>query len=120
MPMRRSPHRRRRSSRWALGSDWISVGLDGAFVWRLPLLNEPPRGGHHYVLELTRDPITRAMQKGVADAVGRIDASLKSLSRVDRNETLRRALRGANASLLRLVLDLPAHLARYLASTATG
>ena len=78
-----------------LGSDWISVGLDGAFVWRLPLLNEPPWDGHHYVLEVTRDPITRAVRKGVAAAVGRIDTSLQTLSRVDRNEILRRALRGA-------------------------
>jgi hypothetical protein len=77
-----------------LGSEWISVGLDGAFVWRLPLLNEPPWDGHHYVLEVTRDPITRAVRKGVAAAVGRIDASLQKLSRVDRNEILRRALRG--------------------------
>lgn len=79
----------------ALGSDWITIGLDGAFVWRLPLLNEPPWDGHHYVLEVTRDPITRAVRKGVAAAVGRIDASLQKLSRVDRNEILRRALRGA-------------------------
>ena len=79
----------------ALGREWISIGLDGAFVWRLPLLNEPAWDGHHYVLEVTRDPMTRAVRKGVAAAVGRIDASLQTLSRVDRNEILRRALRGA-------------------------
>ena len=79
----------------ALGREWISIGLDGAFVWRLPLLNEPAWDGHHYVLEVTRDPLTRAVRKGVAAAVGRIDASLQTLSRVDRNEILRRALRGA-------------------------
>jgi len=79
----------------AVGNDWISVGLDGAFVWRLPLLNEPPWDGHHYVLELTRDPITRAVRKGVGIAVEQIQASLASLSRVDRNEILRRAVRGA-------------------------
>jgi hypothetical protein len=77
----------------AVGKDWISVGLDGAFVWRLPLLNQPPWDGHHYVLELTRDPITRAVRKQVVAAVERIDASLPSLSRGDRNEILRRALR---------------------------
>jgi hypothetical protein len=77
-----------------IGKDWISVGIDGAFVWRLPLLDEPPWDGHHYVLELTRDPITRAVRKGVAAAVERIETSLPSLSRVDRNEILRRALRG--------------------------
>jgi hypothetical protein len=79
----------------AVGDEWISIGLDGAFVWRVPLLNEPPWDGHHYVLELTRDPITRAVRKAVAVAVERIQASLPSLSRVERNEILRRAVRGA-------------------------
>jgi hypothetical protein len=79
----------------ALGKEWTSVGVDGAFVWRLPLLNEPPWDGHHYVMELTRDPITRAVRKAVADAVARIEASLPPLSRLARTEILRRALRGA-------------------------
>ena len=48
----------------AAGNEWISVGLDGAFAWRVPLLNEPPWDGHHYVLELTRDPLTREAAKG--------------------------------------------------------
>jgi len=71
------------------------VGLDGAFVWRLPLMNEPPWDGHHYILELTRDPITRAVRKAVVAAVQRVEASLPSLSRSERNEILRRAVRGA-------------------------
>jgi hypothetical protein len=79
----------------AVGKEWVSVGLDGAFVWRLPLLNEPPWDGHHYVLELTRAPITRAVRKAVAAAVEGIEASLPSLSRTERNEILRRAVRGA-------------------------
>jgi hypothetical protein len=79
----------------AIGKEWISVGLEGAFVWRLPALNEPPWDGHHYVLELTREPITRAVRKAVVAAVGRIEASLPSLSRSERNEILRRAVRGA-------------------------
>ena len=77
------------------GKEWISVGLDGAFVWRLPLLHEPPWDGHYYVLELTRDPITRGVRKAVGAAVERIEASLPSLSRVERVEILRRALHGA-------------------------
>jgi hypothetical protein len=77
------------------GKEWISVGVDGAFVWRLPLLNEPPWDGHHYMLELPRDPITRTMRKAVVAAVARIELSLPSLSRTERNEILRRALRGA-------------------------
>ena len=78
----------------AVGKDWISVGLDGAFAWRLPLLNEPPWDGHHYLLELTRAPITRAVRKAVVTAVQRIETSLPSLSRSERNEILRRAVRG--------------------------
>ena len=93
--MRRFARNRRTQKRpLAAGKEWISVGLDGAFVWRLPLLHEPPWDGHHYVLELTRDPITRAVRKAVAAAVERIEASLPSLSRVERVEILRRALHG--------------------------
>jgi hypothetical protein len=79
----------------AIGNEWISVGLDGGFVWRLPLLSEPPWDGHHYVLELTRDPITRAVRKAVVAAVKRVEASLPALSRTERNEILRRAVHGA-------------------------
>ena len=79
----------------AVGKEWISVGLDGAFVWRLPLLSEPPWDGHHYLLELTREPITRAVRKAVVAAVERIETSLPSLSRLERNEILRRAVRRA-------------------------
>ena len=79
----------------AAGKEWISVGLDGAFVWRLPLVDRPPWDGHHYVLELTRDPITRAVRKAVVAAIERLNASVGSLSRSERNEILRRALRGA-------------------------
>jgi hypothetical protein len=72
------------------GDDWISVGLNSAFVWRVPF-NAPTWAGHHYVLELTRDPITRALRKAVAERIRTIDASLASLSRIERNEILRRA-----------------------------
>jgi len=74
--------------------DWISVGVDGAFEWRLPMPDEPQWDGHHYVVELTRDPITRGVRKKVVAAVERIAASLPSLSRVERNEILRRAVHG--------------------------
>jgi hypothetical protein len=82
----------------AAGTEWVSVGIDGAFAWRVPLLNEPPWDGHHYVLELTRDPITRALRKAVAAAVQRLEASLPALTRVDRNEILRRAAGAGSAS----------------------
>jgi hypothetical protein len=79
----------------AAGTDWISIGIEGGFVWRLPLLNEPPWDGHHYLLELTRAPITRKLRKAVAETVQRLEASLPALTRVDRNEILRRAVHGA-------------------------
>jgi hypothetical protein len=73
------------------GSGWISVGLNSTFEWLLPVNNEPGWPGHHYVLELTREPITRALRKAVAASVTRLEALLPTLSRLERNEILRRA-----------------------------
>jgi hypothetical protein len=72
------------------GDDWISVGLNTAFVWRVPF-KAPAWAGHHYVLELTRDPITRAVRKAVVERIRGFEASLPSLSRLERNDILRRA-----------------------------
>jgi hypothetical protein len=77
------------------GRHWISVGVNGNFVWRVPLLKEPPWDGHHYVLELTRDPITRALRKAVAAAIAQVESALPGLSRSERNEILKRAAQGA-------------------------
>ena len=74
-----------------VGRDWMSIGLDNAFVWRLPLLAEPPWDGHHYVLELTRDPVTRGLRKKAARGIEQMKESLAMLSRLERNEILRRA-----------------------------
>jgi hypothetical protein len=74
----------------AAGDDWISVGVNTSFVWRVPF-NAPSWAGHHYVLELTRDPITRALRKAVAERISDYEASLPSLSKVERGEVLRRA-----------------------------
>jgi hypothetical protein len=76
----------------AADADWTTVGLDIAFVWRVPVFQAPPWNGHHYVLELPRDRITRAMQKTVAARIGGFEGSLPSLSRAERHEILRRAL----------------------------
>jgi len=76
------------------GRHWISVGVNGNFVWRVPMVKEPPWDGHHYVLELTRDPITRAVRKAVTAAITQIEQSLPALSRVERNDILRRATVG--------------------------
>ena len=79
----------------AAGKDWVSVGLNPQFVWRVPLFKDPPWDGHHYVLELTRDPITRALRKAVAASIEQIESALPGLSRSERNEILRRAVHGA-------------------------
>ena len=57
-------------------ADWVTVGLNTTFVWRVPMLQAPPWDGHHYVLELPRDPITRAVQKAVTVKIGGFEASL--------------------------------------------
>jgi hypothetical protein len=72
------------------GSDWIVVGVNNTFEWRLPLQG-PAWPGHYYLLELTHTPITRAVRKEVAKAIAQMEASLPGLSRVDRNEILRQA-----------------------------
>ena len=77
------------------GADWISVGVNTAFVWRVPVFQAPPWDGHHYVLELTREPITRAVRKAVAAKIDAFEASLPALSRAERGEVLRRALYAA-------------------------
>jgi hypothetical protein len=75
-------------------ADWITVGMNSSFVWRVPLFQEPPWDGHHYVLELTRNPITRAVRKAVSARISSFEASLPSLSRAERHEMLRRARYG--------------------------
>lgn len=72
------------------GADWISVGLDDRFVWRVPL-GAPAWAGHHYVLELTREPVTRALRKAVAERIHAVEAALSSLSKLERHEIVRRA-----------------------------
>jgi hypothetical protein len=73
------------------GPSWVSVGMNVTFEWRRPVLSEPLWAGHQYVLELTREPITRALRKAVQTQVTRMEASLPTLSRLERTEILRRA-----------------------------
>jgi len=76
----------------AADAEWTTVGVNTAFVWRVPVFQAPPWNGHHYVLELPRDSITRAVQKAAAARIDSFEASLPRLSRVERSEILRRAL----------------------------
>ena len=73
------------------GRGWVIVGRNPSFDWRLPVLNQPMWAGHHYVLELTREPITRAVRKAVAASMTAMEKALPSLARLDRNDILRRA-----------------------------
>ena len=84
--------RARPSPRSALraGVDWIAVGLNQRFEWRVPL-DGPAWPGHYYVLELTRMPITRAVRTAASEAIARMEASLPSLSRAHRAEIVRHA-----------------------------
>ena len=76
------------------GDEWITIGLNSAYAWRVPMLQEPPWDGHHYVLELTRAPVTREVRKAVVASIQRFEASLPALPRIERNEILRQAGRG--------------------------
>lgn len=78
-----------------VGADWVSVGINADFAWSLPPFDEAPCDGHHYVLELTREPMTRAVRKATTTRIERFEVSLPSLCRADRNEILRRALYAA-------------------------
>jgi hypothetical protein len=73
------------------GRGWVIVGRNLTFDWRLPLFNEPLWAGHHYVLELTREPITRAVRKAVETSMSAMEKALPTLPRLERNDILRRA-----------------------------
>ena len=75
----------------AAGPGWLVVGRNSTFEWRVPVMDEPAWGGHYYVLEVTREPITRALRKAVDASVTEMEKALPSLARLQRNEVLRRA-----------------------------
>jgi len=72
------------------GREWILVGVNDSFEWRIPLQG-PAWPGHYYLLELTHTPITRSVRKIAEKTIEEMEASLAGLSRVDRNEILRQA-----------------------------
>jgi hypothetical protein len=76
------------------GDSWVTVGLNHELVWRVPF-REPPWAGHFYVFELTRQAVTRSTRKALAEKMATFEASLPSLSRLDRSEILRRAASAA-------------------------
>jgi hypothetical protein len=72
------------------GKDWVTVGVNERFEWGIPLQG-PAWLGHYYLLELTSEPITRAIRKPTEEAIANLEQSLPSLSRVHRNGILREA-----------------------------
>jgi hypothetical protein len=75
-----------------VGDDWVVVGINSEFAWHVPLFGERAWQGHHYVLEVTRDPMTRGMRKAVSAKIEALERSLETLTRLERNEILRRAV----------------------------
>jgi len=72
------------------GHGWATVGLDTAYVW-FAAVEDSRWAGHHFAFEVPRDPIGRAMRKAIAEAMMTLATSLPVLSRVERNDILRRA-----------------------------
>jgi hypothetical protein len=87
--------------RWLpAGDGWIIVGVNDQFEWRVAF-DGPAWPGHYYVLELERLPITRAFRKAATEGITRLEASLPSLSRLQRNEILREAAQSMEQRLAR-------------------
>jgi hypothetical protein len=78
----------------AAGETWTCVGVNLEFAWHVPFQG-PAWAGHHYVFELTRQPITRATRKALAEKIPGFEGSLPSLSRMERSDILRRATTAA-------------------------
>jgi hypothetical protein len=72
------------------GEGWVVVGVDEDFQWQVPF-DGPAWPGHYFVLELTRRPLTRAVNKAAADAITHLAGALPSLTVIDRTEIMRRA-----------------------------
>src|SRR5262249_17340996 len=72
------------------GSDWVIVGVNDSFEWRIPLQG-PAWPGHYYLLELTHTPITRAVRKIAEKTIKEMETSLAGLSSVDSNENIHQA-----------------------------
>jgi hypothetical protein len=82
------------------GDGWIIVGVNDQFEWRVAF-DGPAWPGHYYVLELEGLAITRAFRKKAAEAIMHLEASLPSLSRMQRNEILREAAQSMEQRLAR-------------------
>ena len=69
---------------------WMIVGVNKKFEWRVPF-EGPAWPGHYYALELTAQPITRAVRKAVDKAIVGSEQSLPSLPKNRRSDIIRQA-----------------------------
>jgi hypothetical protein len=72
------------------GHGWATVGLNSEYVW-FAAVEDSRWAGHHFMFEVPRDGMPRAVRKAINDAIKTFDTSLPVLSRVERNDVLRRA-----------------------------
>jgi len=72
------------------GADWITVGVNERFEWRVPFGGHS-WPGHYYLLELRRISITRATRNAARDVIKDLEDGLPSLSGVHRDAILRSA-----------------------------
>jgi hypothetical protein len=72
------------------GHGWMSVGLNTSYVW-FAAVEDSEWAGHHFAFEVPREAMSRAMRKAVTQAIETFEKSLPVLSRVERNDILRRA-----------------------------
>jgi hypothetical protein len=84
--------------------EWAVVGVDDRFEWR-PAISGVRWPGHYYLFERTLQPITRAVLKAASVATATLEPSLSSLSRLQRDEILRRAGRSAEQLLAQHPLE---------------
>jgi hypothetical protein len=66
------------------------VGVNQQFEWRVPF-EGPAWPGHYYALELTAQPITRAVRKAAEKAIAGLEQSLPSLPKNRRSDIIRQA-----------------------------
>jgi hypothetical protein len=69
---------------------WLSIGFNPHYTWHVPFKG-PAWPGHHYLMEVTHEPVTRAIRRAAIEKINALDATLAGLSKTDRDGVLKRA-----------------------------